>query len=167
MTIENNMDIILNWDKIRLHFSKSFQSNLHVSVASIGSNNTPTVTPIGSLFLNRDQTGFYFEKYPSKLPMYSKINKKICVLAVNSNRWFWVKSLLRGKFNNYAGIKLYGELGEKRKATEIEITRLKRRMRRTKGMKGHNYLWGNMTVVRELSFAKVEKINLGDMTKEL
>ena len=161
------MDIINNWKEIRLHFNKSFRSNFHVSIASIISDNNPTVTPIGSLFLNNDQIGFYFEKYPVKLPMYSKINRKICVLAVNSNNWFWLKSLFKGKFNSYPGIKLYGKLGEKRKATEIEIQRLNRRMRMTKGMKGHKYLWGSMTMVRELSFAKVEKINLGEMTINL
>ena len=161
------MDIISNWDKIKQHFNKSFRSNLHVSVASITSDNIPTVTPIGSLFLNNDQTGFYFEKYPVKLPMYSKINKKICVLAVNSNRWFWLNSLFRGKFKSYPGIKLYGELGEKRKATEIEIKRLNRRMKMTKGMKGHKYLWENMKMIRELNFTDVEIINLGEMTRDL
>ena len=161
------MDIISNWDKIKQHFNKSFRSNLHVSVASITSDNIPTVTPIGSLFLNNDQTGFYFEKYPVKLPMYSKINKKICVLAVNSNRWFWLNSLFRGKFKSYPGIKLYGELGEKRKATEIEIKRLNRRMKMTKGMKGHKYLWENMKMIRVLNFTDVEIINLGEMTRDL
>ncbi|RLD22318.1 MAG: pyridoxamine 5'-phosphate oxidase family protein, partial [Bacteroidetes bacterium] len=79
------MDIKSNWDKIRMHFNKSFSSNFHVSIASIGTDDTPTVTPIGSLFLNFDQTGYYFEKYPTKLPTYARINKKICVLAVNSH----------------------------------------------------------------------------------
>ena len=105
------MDLKLNWDKIRKHFNRSFSSNFHVSIASIGADDTPTVTPIGSLFLNNDQTGFYFEKYPSKLQTYSGINKKICVLAVNSNTWFWIKSLFIGRFNKYPAIKLYGVLG--------------------------------------------------------
>ncbi len=158
------MDLSSNWDKIRLHFNKSFRSNFHVSIASVTSDNIPTVTPVGSLFLNNDQTGFYFEKYPTKLPMYSKINKKICVLAVNSNRWFWINSLFKGRFSSYPGIKLYGKLGEKRKATEIDIKRLNRRMKMTKGMKGHKYLWGSMTIVREITFTKAEQINLGEMT---
>lgn len=158
------MDLYSNWDKIRLHFNKSFRSNFHVSIASVTSDNIPTVTPIGSLFLNNDQTGFYFEKYPTKIPMYSKINKKICVLAVNSNRWFWINSLFKGRFSTYPGIKLYGKLGEKRKAAEIEIKRLNRRMKMTKGLKGHKYLWGSMTMVREITFTKAEQINLREMT---
>ena len=161
------MDIINNWKDIRLHFNKSFRSNFHVSIASVTSDNIPTVTPIGSLFLNNDKTGFYFEKYPVKLKMYSKINRKICVLAVNSNRWFWINSLFKGQFNSHPGIKLYGELGEKREATEIEIKRLNRRMRMTKGLKGNKYLWRSRVTVRELTFTKAEKINLGEMTKNL
>jgi hypothetical protein len=161
------MNIKEDWNKIRQHFNKSFRSNFHVSVASVDAENNPTVTPIGSLFLNKNMTGFYFEKYPSKLPLHVTTNRNICILAVNSNTWFWLKSLFKGKFNSYPGIKLYGELGQKRKATEIEIARLNRRMRTTKGLKGNSYLWGDMEFVREVIFTKAEKINLGDMTNEL
>lgn len=161
------MDIKTNWEKIRLHFNKSFRSNFHVSIASVDSENNPTVTPIGSLFLRKNQTGFYFEKFPSKLPTHAKTNRRVCVLAVNSNNWFWIKSLFRGKFNNYPAIKLYGELGQRREATEIEISRLNKRMKTTKGMKGNRYLWGNMKFVRDITFTKAEKINLGEMTKDL
>ena len=161
------MDIKPNWDKIRKHFKKSFSSNFHVSIASIEADETPTVTPIGSLFLNNDQTGFYFEKYPSKLPTYAKINKKICVLAVNSNTWFWIKSLFIGRFNKYPAIKLYGVLGERREASEIETSGLNRRMKATKSLRGNKYLWGEMKFVREIKFTSAEKINLGKMTMEL
>jgi hypothetical protein len=34
-------------------------------------------------------------------------------------------------------------------------------------LKGNNYLWGNMEFVREVTFTKVEKINLGKMTDNL
>lgn len=161
------MDINSNWDKIRKHFNKSFSSNFHVSIASIGAEDNPTVTPIGSLFLNYDQTGFYFEKYPSKLPTYAKINKKICVLAVNSHTWFWIKSLFKGKFNQHPAIKLYGVLGERREATDIELSRLNRRMSSTKALRGNKYLWGEMEFVREIKFTSAEKINLGKMTMHL
>ncbi|MDN5204131.1 hypothetical protein QQ008_22250 [Fulvivirgaceae bacterium BMA10] len=161
------MDIQRDWNKIRLHFKRSFRSNFHVSIASVDAENNPTVTPIGSLFLNHDQTGFYFEKYPSKLPVHAERNKNICVLAVNSNTWFWIKSLFKGKFNSFPAIKLYGKLGERRQASEIEITRLNRRMKATRGMKGHRYLWGDMQLVRDITFTKAHKINLGDMTSGL
>jgi len=161
------MDIQTNWIEIRKHFNKCFRTNFHVSIASVDKDDNPTVTPIGSLFLNSNQMGFYFEKFPIKLPENSKVHKNICILGVNSGTIFWLTSLFKGKFESYPAIKLYGQLGDRRKATEIEIKRLNSRMRITKWLKGNNYLWGNMENIREITFTKAEKINLGKMTKNL
>ena len=158
------MNLAKDWSITRRHFNKSFSANFHIAIASLDAHNNPTVTPIGTLFLNDDQTGFYFEKFPSKLPQYAKRNPKICLLGVNSGRWFWIKSLFLGKFSDHPGMKLYGELGERRRATAKEISRLNRRMRITKGLKGHDYLWGKMEFVREIRFTSVEPINLGNMS---
>ena len=161
------MDIKTDWNKIRKHFNKSFASNFYVSIASVDAENNPTVTPIGSLFLNDNQTGFYFEKFPSKLPEHANCNAKVCLLAVNSGRIFWIKALFRAKFTDYPAMKLYGELGERRRASEKEIIRLNRRMKVTNGLKGNTYLWKKMAFVREINFTSAEKINLGKMTVEL
>ena len=165
--LKTEMDINTDWKKIREHFNKSFRSNFYVSIASVDSKNNPTVTPIGSLFLNDNQTGFYFEKFPSKLPEHANNNPNVCLLAVNSGRLFWLKALFREKFSDFPAIKLYGELREKRKATEKDIKRLNRRMKRTKGLKGSTYMWSNMEFVREIKFTKAEKIHLGKMTSDL
>lgn len=161
------MDIKLNWRLIRIHFNKSFKTSLCVSIATIDKDNKPTITPIGTVFLNKDQTGIYFEKFAKKIPENTKTNKSICVLAVNSSKWFWIKALYNLKFNTYPAIRLYGELGEKRRATEIEISRLNRRMKATKGLKGNAYLWKKMEYVREMKFDKAESINIGKMTNHL
>jgi len=161
------MDITQDWKKIRTHFNKSFSSNFHISVASVDAENNPTVTPIGSLFLNDNQTGFYFEKFTKKLPLHAKTNNNVCLLGVNSSRFFWLGALFKEKFSDYPGVKLYGELGERRLATEKETKRLNRRMRMTKGLKGNTYLWGKMEYVRDINFTKAEKINLGKMTAGL
>ncbi|MEM1328808.1 MAG: pyridoxamine 5'-phosphate oxidase family protein [Bacteroidota bacterium] len=161
------MDIYAEWDVIRTHFNKSFRSNFYVSIASVDAEGHPTVTPIGSLFLNDNQTGFYFEKFPSKLPEHAKSNPNVCLLGVNSGVFFWLKSLFRNTFSDYPAIKLYGELGERRVASKGEIKRLNRRMKLTKGLKGNTYLWGDMQYVRDMKFVSAEKINLGKMTKSL
>ncbi|MCK5455556.1 MAG: hypothetical protein KAI45_00425 [Melioribacteraceae bacterium] len=161
------MELKSNWKEIKKHFNRSFKTNFHVSIASVDEDNIPTVTPIGSLFLNNNQTGYYFEKYPQKLPIHAENNPNICVLAVNSGILFWIKSLFAGEFKNYPAIKLYGKLGERREATTIEIKRLNARMKNTKGLKGNLYLWGKMAFVRDISFTKAEKINLGEMTEKL
>jgi len=158
------IDIKANWNTIRAHFNKSVSSSLHVSIGSVNKNGEPTVTPIGSLFLNKDQKGFYFERYTSNLPLNGKNNNTICVLAVNSNFWFWVKSLLNSKFEKQPAIKLYGVIGERREATEIELSRFKKRTRFFKIFKGYHELWGDMKHVREITFVKVEQMKLGNMT---
>ena len=162
-----NMDIVENWQKIRDHFNRSFRTNFHVSIASVDIDGNPTVTPIGSLFLNDNQTGFYFEKYPQNLPIHAEYNNRVCVLAVNSGKVFWLNSLFLGKFSRHPGIKLYGDLGKRREASEKEIQRLNRRMKATKGLKGNAYLWDDMMHVREVVFSTAEKINLGKMTRSL
>lgn len=159
------MDIKKDWQAIRKHFNRSFRTNFHFSIASVNEKGEPTVTPIGSLFLNDNQAGFYFEKYPTKLRQHAEINKNICVLAVNSNTLFWLKALFKGKFNRYPAVKLYGELGRRREANEKEINRLNKRMRATRGLKGNSYLWGEMNYVREVTFTGAEEINLGKMTE--
>ncbi|OJJ18311.1 hypothetical protein BKI52_26190 [marine bacterium AO1-C] len=163
------MDTITqDWIKIRQHVNKSFRQNLHVAIASVGEDNLPTVTPIGTLFLNRDHTtGFYFEKYPSRLPKHAEVNPNICVLAVNTSKWFWIKALFRNRFKQYPAIKLYGKLGERRNASSSELNRLNRRMKRTRKTKGHQYLWGDMKTIREVNFTKAEVIKLGKMTHKL
>lgn len=159
------MNLKADWIQIKKHFDKSFSQNLFISLATVDAENIPTVTPIGSLFLNYDQTGFYFEKYPTKLPLNAVINPNICALAVNNSKWFWIKSLYKGKFKISPGIKLYGTLGEKRKASDKEINRLNQRMKLTKGLRGNTYLWKKMDYVREITFTKVETVNLGKMTQ--
>lgn len=161
------MELKSDWKKIKAHFNKSFSTNFHVSIASIDLNNNPTNTPIGSLFLNNNQTGFYFEKYTTKLPKNVNENPQICILAVNSGTFFWIKSLFLGRFSSYPALKLYGTLGEKRIATKVENKRLQNRMKNTKKLKGHKYLWDNMQYVREITFSKVEQIKLGEMTNHL
>jgi hypothetical protein len=162
-----NIDIKQHWQDIKVHFQKCIGRNMHVAIASVDAKNVPTVTPIGSLFLNEDQTGFYFEKFATKLNKNTKHNQNICVLAVNTRKWFWLSSLFKGHFADHPAIKLYGELGQKRDATPTEFRAFQRRVRSTRRLKGHQYLWTDMAQVREIRFTKAEKINLGKMTKNL
>jgi hypothetical protein len=162
-----NLDITQHWTSIKTHFRTCIKRNMHVAIASVDSENIPTVTPIGSLFLNDNQSGFYFEKFASKLNKNAKNNRNICILAVNTGKWLWIKALFKGRFASHPAIKLYGTLGEKREATEREYSAFQRRVRRTKQLKGHQYLWKDMARVREIQFTKAEQINLGKMTKNI
>ena len=161
------MDIHQAWPKLRDLFKKSFGSSLHFSVASIDQDGNPHVTPIGSFILGEPGKAIYFEEFTRKLPVNCEAQNRICVLAVNSNRLFWVKSLVSGKFADPPAVRLYGTLGNKRIATETEIKLWRKRVRVFSFTKGHRVMWQNMKTVREVEFNRCEQVNIGRMTKQV
>ena len=48
-------------------------------------------------------------------------NNRVCVLAVNSSRWFWLRSLVSGNFGTRPAVRLHGVARELRPATEREM----------------------------------------------
>ena len=150
-----------NWQKIRRNFRHGFATNLHVAVATADTDGQPHVTPIGSFFLNRDRfSGFYFEIFTRNIPKNAATNPKVCIMAVNSGRWYWLKSLIFGKFATPPMTKIYGTLGERRPATPAEIERGNRRLGRMKVLPGGKKLFGNMGFVREIHFHAFEEARL-------
>lgn len=150
-----------NWQTIRRNFWYGFATNLHVSVATTDTEGQPHVTPIGSFFLNRDKfSGFYFEIFTRNIPQNAATNPKVCIMAVNSGRWYWLKSMVFGKFATPPMTKIYGTLGERRPATPAEIKRGNRRLGRMKTLPGGKKLFGNMGFVREVHFHTFEEAKL-------
>ena len=158
-------NMLQHWEGISMLYRQCLKSNTYVSVASVDANNVPTVSPIGSLLLNRDGTGFFFEKFTSSIAKNTVENPHICVLAVNSSFWYWLTSLFKGKFPIYPSIKLYGRVGEKREAKPEEKVRFLKRVKAAKGTKGYTLLWEGMSQVREIDFYHFETTKLGAMTK--
>lgn len=161
------MDIIENWHAIKDLFKKTFKSSFHFSVATVNEDGTPHISPIGSLILGKPGKAIYFEEFTHKLPACSQHNKRICVLAVNSSKIFWIKSLLLGNFSTAPSVRLYGELGARREATETEIMLWQKRVKSVSFTKGHSMMWANMKMVRELEFDRAEPVNMGRITKNI
>lgn len=150
-----------NWQEIRRNFRHGFATNLHVAIATVDAEGQPQVTPIGSFFLNRDGfSGFYFEIFTKNIPKNALANPKVCIMAVNSGRWYWLKSMLSGRFATPPMTKLYGRLGERRSPTPEEIERGNRRLGRMKKLPGGKKLFGNMAFVREVHFHSFETAKL-------
>ena len=82
------MEIEKNWGEIKELFHESFRSSFHYAIATVSDDGKPHVTPIGSLILGRPGFGFYFEEFSKNLPRHLGSNGHVCVLAVNSSRWF-------------------------------------------------------------------------------
>jgi hypothetical protein len=150
-----------NWQSIRHHFRKGFATNLHVAVATVSADGQPNVTPIGSFFLDReDFSGFYFEIFTKSIPENAKTNQSVCIMAVNSDKWYWMKSLLFGKFSSPPMTKIYGILGNRRLATSEEIVRGNRRLGRMKLLPGGKQLFGQLAFVREVHLQTYEYAKL-------
>lgn len=150
-----------NWPSIRRNFRYGFATNLHVAIATVDADGQPNATPIGSFFLHRgDFSGFYFEIFSQSIPANARTNPKVCIMAVNSGKWYWLKSLLFGKFKSPPMTKIYGELGERRPPTAAEIERGNRRLGRMKQLPGGKKLFGNMAFVREVRFHAFEVAKL-------
>lgn len=93
---------------------------MHANIASVSSEGMPNITPIGTVFLNDDGTGFLFDSFSQKLNENLTHNRKVCISAVNSSKVFWISSLIKGQFSDYPGVRLYGELSDLRHATNEE-----------------------------------------------
>ncbi len=156
-----------NWEKIRKLFNDTRLSTGHFAIATVTKDGTPHVSPIGSLFLRDDMSGYYFEELVGNMARNLKDNNRVCVMAVRSGRWFWLKSLISGRFSSLPALRLGGRAGEKRQATAEEIALLRKFIRAFKLFKGYDILWSNMTHVRDIVFDSCENINAKEMTYRL
>ena len=161
------MEISRHWDAIKGVFDEAFKSSMHFAIATVSEDGSPHVTPIGALILRDDCSGFYFEENPVRLPRNLKINSRVCVLAINSDKMFWLKSLTDGKFVTPPGVRLYGRAGRLRGATPDEIALWQAKIAPLKGTKGYDLLWSRFSQVRDIAFDAFEPVETGEMTGEL
>ena len=161
------MEIGANWETIRNLFRNSFLSSLHYAMATTNADGSPHVTPIAALILREDRTGFYFEVYTDKMSKNLSKDRRVCVMAVNSDLLFWARSFMEGKFDVPPAVRLGGTVGERREATQEEIAVWRERVEFAREMKGYDLLWKTMRYVRDIYFDSFEPVYLGAMTAEL
>lgn len=155
------------WKLIKTLFSKAQKANMHVNIASVSINGTPNITPIGTVFLNDDGTGFLFDSFSELMAENLQQNNKVCISAVNSSKLFWLSSLIIGQFSSYPGVRLYGELGVLRAATEQEKLKVNRRIQSLKWTKGGKLIWADFTHVREFKINSYRWIRYPNMMDHL
>lgn len=124
----------------------------HVTIASVDAAGGPTITPIGTVFLRADGTGFYFDQYTERLAENLDANPQVCVMAVDRGTGFWLRSLLTGRFHKPIGVRLYGTAGPRRLATADELDEVDRRVRLMRITRGGRRLWSDFSYVRDLVF---------------
>lgn len=152
------------WQEIVKYYNESKQTSM---IGSCNSSGQPNVTPIGTLILKDDCSGYYFDLFTKELSDNLDQNKNICVLIVQTGKMFWFKSLYANEYKKPPGIKLIGSAGEKRKALEEEIEFLRNKTKPLKMLKGYNTIFGNPSHVRDLMFTDYFMINTGKITFNL
>ena len=161
------MEIIKDWKQIKKICRSSFRSSMHFSIASVDKSGNPHISPIGSLILGEPGKAIYFELFTKNLARNFEHNNQICIMAVNSGKWFWLKSLLLGRFIEMPALRLKGKAGIRREATPKEVSLWQKRVKSLAFTKGHGILWSTISNVRELEITSCEVIHAGDMTKNM
>ena len=59
------------------------------------------------------QKVFYFQIFTSQISWELEYNNRVCVLAVNSSKWFLLRSILSRKLKTPSGVRLSGTIGGK------------------------------------------------------
>jgi hypothetical protein len=150
--VELPMELQEHWPEILAVLDNAKRSNRYFSIATVTPDGNPHVTPIGHVFFRRNLTGYYFDAYSSAMPKNFAVNRRVCVMGVNTSAWFWLRALFRGQFAAAPGVRLFGEVGEPRAATAEEIAQLAQSIKTTRALKGHQILWGKLDRVRDIRF---------------
>lgn len=157
------MSLVESWPEIR----KVFAQATSCLIASVSPDGFPHMTPIGSLWLREDCTGYYLERFPQALPRYLDQCDRIEVIGLISSPGTWLRALVSGRFGIFPGMRLRGHAGARRPATEEEQERWLRKVRRLRWTRGHALLWRTMSHARDLRFDGFEPVRLGAMTEGL
>jgi len=157
------MSLAQHWPEIR----KIFQRANSYLVASISPDGFPHMSPIGTLWLRDDMTGYYLERFPEALPRNLDHCDRVEVIALDGSPGTWLRGLLKGRFPSLPAMRLRGHAGPRRPATDVEQARWQRKVRRLRFTKGHALLWREMTHARDIRFDAFDPIRLGAMTEGL
>jgi hypothetical protein len=137
--------------------------------ATVNEDGTPHLTPIGSLILRDDCTGFYFEEYPSSLPANLERDNRLSILAVDFRKSFWISSFFLGRYTHPVAVRLNGRAGERREATEEELTAFHDiiwvKLLRVFRFKGYEVGWKPLRHVRDICFDSFEPCEMGAMSR--
>jgi len=156
------------WNNILRFFGGSTHVNSspifpYCAFSTVNQDGSPRVAPYTSPFLGETPQGFYFDELSQKTTANLERDQRVCVLIVKRDKWFWIKSVVLGKYKHPPGIRLMGRVGEKRKASEDELHAYRSPIKRLKIFKGYEPMWGVMKHGREIYFEDFETVKCGSI----
>ncbi len=155
-----------NWENIKRFFGDSSHVSAspiipYCAFATVNKDGSARVAPYTSLILGENKQGIYFDQLSQLMSGNLERDQRICVLLVKRSIWFFIKSILLGRYDHPPGIRLMGTVSSKRKATIQEIDAYRKPIRFLKFFKGFRSSWGVMKYVREIHFDSYEKVECG------
>lgn len=161
------MTLQKDWPAIKTAYEKIIAKTKVAAFSTVYQDGNPHVTPIGSLILRDDATGFFFDRFPRQLKENLDANPRVAVMTVNTGFFYWFGGLRKGRFKTPPGIRLYGSAGPLRQATAEEAAAWQGIVRRARGTKGYDILWKDMDRVRDIHFDRARLVKAGAMTEGL
>ena len=157
-----------NWKNILKLFGSSTRLTASPKIpytifATVDEDGSPRLAPYTSLVLKENQTGFFFDEFSGHMTKNLDRDKKICVLLLKTDKWFWIKTVLLGRFDHAPAIRLSGVAGERRLADPREIQDYLRPIKKLKLFRGYKSLWGGMKHGREIIFNSFETVKCGSI----
>ena len=119
--------------------------------------------PIGTLRVGRDGTATYFELFARPVAEGTPIT----FMAVDAGLWFWLTSLLKGRFDRPPAVRLMGRVGPKRACSDEEAEGWHRRGGILLKTRGGKALWSRPGPIREVVFERAEPVKIGKVTHHL
>lgn len=141
------------------------KKSLYCSISTIQKNSQPHTSPIGSVFLNSKNEGYFIEMFTQSFKDQEK--NKACIMVVNTSLIFWLKSLISGRFKTPVATRLYVTIGERREISEVERKIFQKRVSPFKRLKGYKHMWSKADYVRTFTIDEVKAVSIGKMTKHL
>ncbi len=160
-------DLQTNWPWIIQRFKKGISSTRFFSFSTVNADGSAHVAPYASLVLNANCTGYYSDAFPNQMSRNLARDPRVCIMAVDTGTGYWLKSLFKGRFDNWPGVRLYGTVGKSRKARAGEIERWLKRVKQFKWFKGYDLIWKDLHTVRDIAFDRFEPVYCGRMTSGL
>ncbi|MCB1582922.1 MAG: pyridoxamine 5'-phosphate oxidase family protein [Xanthomonadales bacterium] len=156
----------INEQLFREKIKPLFSQAVFCSVATVDPEGKPHVSPIGSVVLIDMNRGWFFQKFTKNIPKNTERCEYATIMAVNDGKWFWLKSILKGRFKKPPAMRLLVKLGALRPANEAESQKFKRRVGLFKRTKGYQLMWSEMSEVREFEILEYKPVYIGKMTAQ-
>lgn len=157
------------WRTVRRTLARGQASSFHCAIASTAPDGRAHVSPIGSVRLGQPGTGTYLDVFNAQLRRNLEHDPRVTVMAVDSGLRTWARALITGRFATPPGVRLLGEAGPARPATQEEQEAFRRSVRPALLTRGGKALWGRFegVLARDLTFTGVVPVRIGATTAGL